>query len=81
MNKLAIGAWMLPTASDGVEGLKMLNTAVLQGRPFGIAILDSEFPTIGGLVLAQQIKAIPEISETALARSAANETVKSSHMC
>ncbi len=48
------------------EALSVMRTAVEQGDPFRIAILDSKMPEISGEELGQKIKADPQLQNTNL---------------
>ncbi|MFC2157234.1 PAS domain S-box protein [Acidobacteriota bacterium] len=51
------------TASSGRSALKMLKEASNAGRPFKLAIIDSQMPEIDGFELARRIKTVPEFSD------------------
>ena len=53
--------------SSGPEALEVLQMAVQSGKPFPLAILDSQMPDMDGFALAQKIKENPAISGTRLA--------------
>jgi CheY-like chemotaxis protein/HPt (histidine-containing phosphotransfer) domain-containing protein len=53
-------------AAGGESALRMLRTAVEQGDPFDIAIIDMDMPGMDGLTLGREIKKDPSISDTAL---------------
>jgi signal transduction histidine kinase/AmiR/NasT family two-component response regulator len=61
-----IFAWKLQkgSAANGYEALETLRTAVAEGRPYDLALLDIEMPEMDGLTLAKAIKADPAISST-----------------
>jgi signal transduction histidine kinase/CheY-like chemotaxis protein/HPt (histidine-containing phosphotransfer) domain-containing protein len=54
------------SAEEGGHGLNLMTQAVAAGKPFDLAILDMQMPTMDGLQLANQIKAHPELAETDL---------------
>jgi signal transduction histidine kinase/DNA-binding response OmpR family regulator len=53
-------------ASSGPEALRMLRTAVQEGDPYGLALLDLQMPGMDGLNLAHAIKADSLIADTRL---------------
>jgi PAS domain S-box-containing protein len=53
-------------ASNGKQAMEMLQTAAVAGDPFELAILDMQMPEMDGFMLAQAIKANPNISKTRL---------------
>ncbi len=63
-----MGSWHMQAAcaASGPEALVMLRTAVNQGMPYDIALLDRHMPEMDGVMLAQAMQA--EISMTAIHR-------------
>jgi two-component system, sensor histidine kinase and response regulator len=61
-------AWKVPaaTAASGPEALQKLWTAVQEGHPYNLALLDAQMPEMDGLALAHSIKADPPIAGTRL---------------
>jgi CheY-like chemotaxis protein len=53
-------------ASDGVIALEKLKTAVENGHPFHMAIIDMQMPGMDGITLGRKIKSDPTITDTAL---------------
>ncbi len=53
-------------AESAIAALNALQTAVLKDQPYDIAILDLQMPDQNGEVLAQKIRANPDLSKTAL---------------
>ena len=52
--------------ADGLQALSALRSAVAEGDPFQIAILDMHMPDMNGINLASKIKSEPSISNTLL---------------
>jgi CheY-like chemotaxis protein len=54
-----LSSWELrvDTASDAVQGLRLLRQALAAGRPYELAVLDMQMPGMDGLALARAIKA------------------------
>ena len=61
-------AWkMLPgSAASGLEALRMLRTAAMDGLAYDLALLDVQMPEMDGFTLARSIKADPAIAGTKL---------------
>ena len=61
-------AWKMQkgSAANGFEALDLLRTAVADGKPYDLALLDMQMPEMDGLTLARSIKADPEIRSTRL---------------
>jgi signal transduction histidine kinase/DNA-binding response OmpR family regulator len=61
-----ICAWNMQatTAADGLEALEKLRTAVQEGNPYDLALLDVHMPGMDGLTLASAIKADLPIAGT-----------------
>src|SRR5215211_5004607 len=53
-------------AEDGPGTLEALRSAAQRGEPYDLAILDKQMPAIGGMELAETIKAEPDILATRL---------------
>ncbi|WP_338758669.1 response regulator [Massilia sp. METH4] len=54
------------TAGSAEEGIRVLRAAVACGQPYDVALLDMDLPQIGGLMLAAEIKADPELADVRL---------------
>ncbi|HEY0793937.1 MAG TPA: response regulator [Chthoniobacterales bacterium] len=54
------------SAEGGEEALKLLRTAVAQGNPYDLALLDVQMPDMDGFMLAAAIKADPALRGTRL---------------
>jgi signal transduction histidine kinase/DNA-binding response OmpR family regulator len=61
-------AWKMQkgSAANGFEALELLRTAVADGKPYDLALLDMQMPEMDGMTLARSIKADPAISSTRL---------------
>ncbi len=61
-------AWKLQrgSASSGLEALRLLRAAAVDGHPYDIALVDVEMPEMDGHALAHAIKGDPAISGTKL---------------
>jgi PAS domain S-box-containing protein len=61
-------AWKMrpDCAISGEEALKMMRAAALEGRSYGLALLDFQMPGMDGLGLARAIKSDPVIAFTRL---------------
>jgi two-component system, sensor histidine kinase and response regulator len=54
------------SAQDGRSALRLLRRAAEAGRPYETALLDTGLPGLGGLELAQRIRAVPALRSTRL---------------
>ena len=63
-----LAAWRMQrdAVASGKEALAMLRQAVVERRPYGIALLDMQMPEMDGLMLARAIKADPTIASVKL---------------
>jgi len=63
-----LAAWGISpdSARDGRSALRLLRRAAETGRPYETALLDTELAGMGGLELAQRIKAVPALRSTRL---------------
>jgi CheY-like chemotaxis protein/HPt (histidine-containing phosphotransfer) domain-containing protein len=67
-NRLILQGWLRgwrtePTAvADGLTALNALWRGVALGRPYGVVLLDSRMPGVGGLALAAEISQSPELA-------------------
>ncbi len=61
-------AWKMQkgSAANGFEALDLLRTAVADGKPYDLALLDMQMPEMDGMTLARAIKADPAIASTRL---------------
>jgi signal transduction histidine kinase/DNA-binding response OmpR family regulator len=61
-------AWKMQkgSAANGFEALDLLRTAVADGKPYDLALLDMQMPEMDGMTLAKAIKSDPAISATRL---------------
>jgi signal transduction histidine kinase/DNA-binding response OmpR family regulator len=61
-------AWKMQkgSAANGYEALDLLRTAVADGKPYDLALLDMQMPEMDGMTLAKAIKSDPSISSTRL---------------
>ena len=61
-------AWKMQkgSAANGFEALDLLRTAVADGKPYDLALLDMQMPEMDGMTLARAIKSDPAISSTRL---------------
>jgi signal transduction histidine kinase/DNA-binding response OmpR family regulator len=61
-------AWKMQkgSAANGFEALDLLRTAVSDGKPYDLALLDMQMPEMDGMTLARAIKSDPAISSTRL---------------
>ncbi len=61
-------AWQMRVtlAAGGEEAVSELTRARVQGAPFALAILDGRMPDMDGFVLAEKIRAAPELSGVAV---------------
>ncbi|HEY5228728.1 MAG TPA: response regulator, partial [Opitutaceae bacterium] len=61
-------AWKMQkgSAANGFEALDLLRTAVADGKPYDLALLDMQMPEMDGMTLAKAIKADPAIASTRL---------------
>ena len=66
--KRQTAAWGMAcrVSKSGPEGLSMLSEAHRAGRPFQLAILDSDMPGMDGVAVAKHIKADPDLDDTSM---------------
>jgi CheY-like chemotaxis protein len=59
-------AWKMRhgSAASGYEALQLLRTAVQEGRPYDMALIDMQMPHMSGMDLSRAIKAEPAIAGT-----------------
>ena len=79
-----VSAWGMKDEStdSGDRALELMRTAVQQGAPYDLAILDMHMPKMDGLTLAHHIKADPLLANTPLVMLTsvgANGDVKAAH--
>lgn len=72
----------VPAAAENAdEAIAMLRTANEAGRPYSLALLDTEMPGVSGLELAQRIKADPEFFSTAMVALGATGETEEAQQC
>ena len=65
-HRLAIWNMLAEEAASGPQALQMLRAAAARGEPYALAILDVHMPAMGGVELANAIKAEPAIAAVPL---------------
>lgn len=72
----------VPAAAESAdEAIAMLRTANEAGKPYTLAVIDTEMPNVSGLELAQRIKADPAFSETATVALGATGEAEEAQQC
>ena len=63
-----VGAWKMQvgSAASGDEALDRLRTALGEGQPYDVALLDVQMPEMDGFTLAAAIKSDPALADTRL---------------
>lgn len=63
-----LASWKIPyaAAENGIAALKKLRTALAQGRPFHLALIDYMMPGVDGMTLGKIIKDDPQLKDTVL---------------
>ena len=65
-NQVAVWKMQVGGAASGDEALALLRSAVGQGQPYDVALLDVQMPKMDGLTLAAAIKSDPVLTGTRL---------------
>ena len=57
---------LVDAARSAEQALDLMRVAALKGQSYGVAVIDMIMPTVNGLEMAEQVRADPAISRTAM---------------